>query len=70
MIALEVKGKSQIVLKDLRPIRSFKEEFQPRDSIVVCNEPAERIVDGVRIMPYRIFLSRLWAGEYSRVLRK
>ncbi len=64
-MALEVKGKSQITLKDLRPIRSFKEEFQPINAIIVCNEPAERIVGGIHVVPYRLFLSRLWEGNYQ-----
>lgn len=64
-IAIEVKGKSQINLKDLRPIRSFRDEFQPKYALVVCNEPTERIVDNIRIVPYRIFLERFWAEGYS-----
>jgi len=64
-IAIEVKGKSQIVLKDLRPIRSFRDEFGPKEAFVVCNELAERIVDNIRIVPYRIFLKKLWAEKYS-----
>ena len=64
-IAIEVKGKSQIVLKDLRPIRSFRDEFGPKEAFVVCNEPAERIVDNIRIVPYRIFLKKLWVEKYS-----
>lgn len=64
-MAIEVKGKSQIASKDLRPIRSFRDEFSPKEALVVCNEPAERIVDNIRIIPYRIFLQRLWAEKYS-----
>lgn len=64
-MAIEVKGKSQIVSKDLRPIRSFRDEFSPKEAIVVCNEPAERIVDNIRIVSYRIFLEKLWAEEYQ-----
>lgn len=62
-IAIEVKGKSQIAPKDLRPLRSFNEEFHPREAIVVCNEKFERVSSGIRILPYREFLDRLWAGE-------
>ena len=64
-MAIEVKGTSQINLKDLRPIRLFRDEFQPQEAIVVCNEPAERIVDNIRIVPYRVFLKRLWADDYK-----
>ena len=64
-MAIEVKGKGQISLKDLGPIRKFRDEFNPREAFLVCNEMAERVVDNIRIIPYRIFLERLWAGEYS-----
>ncbi len=62
-VAVEAKGSSQINNRDLKPIKAFTEEFTPRLAIVVCNEPEERIVEGVRITPYRVFLSRLWGGE-------
>ena len=26
-------------------------------------EPTERVVDGIRIVPWRSFLEQLWAGE-------
>ena len=64
-MAIEGKGASQINSKNLRPIRLFRDEFQPQEALVVCNEPAERIVDNIRIVPYRVFLKKLWADEYK-----
>lgn len=61
--AIEVKGKHQIAAKDLRPLKSFQEEFKPKEAIMVCNESAERISSGIRIIPYREFLDQLWAGR-------
>jgi len=35
--------------------------------IVVCLEPYPRITEqGVHILPWRDFLSRLWQGDYQR----
>ena len=62
-VALEVKGSSPPDNRDLRPIIRFTNEFSPRKSIVVCNETAPRILGKIRILPYRIFLSELWAGN-------
>lgn len=62
-VALEVKGKSRIDDRDLRPIRTFVDEYRPESGIVVCNESAERTVAGINIMPWRLFLDRLWNGE-------
>jgi hypothetical protein len=49
--------------RDLRPIRAFVEEHAPRAAYVVCNEPFERVADGIRITPWRDFLGRLWASQ-------
>ena len=62
-VAVEVKGSTRVDSRDLRGIRTFAAEFHPRLSVVVCNEVRERVVDGIRIVPWRIYLERLWAGE-------
>jgi hypothetical protein len=49
--------------RDRRGLRLFGETHRPRLSIVVCNETAERVVDGLRIVPCRQFFRELWAGE-------
>ena len=62
-VALEVKGASRIENNALRPLRAFIEEYAPKKALVVCNEPAERAVGPIRIVPWKIFLQSLWAGE-------
>lgn len=62
-VAIEVKGTTRVQSRDLRPLAAFVGEFRPRIAIVVCNETAERVVDGVRILPWRNFLMSLWGGE-------
>jgi predicted AAA+ superfamily ATPase len=65
-VAVEVKGASRVGSSDLRPLAAFIAEHKPRLALVVCNEAAERVVDGIRIVPWRSFLSALWAGEIVR----
>jgi len=65
-IAVEVKGKSYVDRTELRGIRAFAEEHHPRESIVVCNESAPRLVEGIRVLPWREFLVALWHGEIMR----
>ena len=65
-VAVEVKGSSRVDDRDLRPLRTFAAEHRPRLALVVCNEPVERVVDGIRILPWRSFLAALWAGEVVR----
>ena len=62
-IAIEVKGTSRVDDRDLRSLRLFGETHRPRSSIVVCNESAERVVDGIRIIPWRSFFQELWEGR-------
>lgn len=61
-IAIEVKGTSRVDGRDLRSLRLFTEAHRPRLAMLVCNEPEERVVDGLRIVPWRRFLEELWEG--------
>lgn len=62
-VAVEVKGTTRVDNQDLRPLRRFVEDHAPEKAMVVANEKNERCVGDIRIMPWRIFLERLWAGE-------
>ena len=62
-VAVEVKGSARIDPADLRPLKAFIEDHRPRRAIVVCNERTPRIQDPIEVLPWRIFLARLWAGE-------
>ena len=65
-VAIEVKGASRVDDRELRPLLAFAEEHRPRSAILVCNETTGRIVKGIRIMPWRDFLTRLWEGSIIR----
>ncbi len=62
-IAIEVKGSSRVERRDLRSLTTFADRHHPRKSIVVCNEPAPRVADGIDILPWRHFTNRLWRGD-------
>ncbi|MCP4898166.1 MAG: ATP-binding protein [bacterium] len=62
-VAIEVKGSSRIERRDFRGLKAFAEDHNPRLSIVVCTERRERILDDVRIMPWGMFIQRLWNGK-------
>ena len=62
--AIEVKG-GRVRAEDLKPLRAYAEEHRPRHAIVVCNEESpRRTSDGIWVLPWSVFLERLWAGEY------
>jgi predicted AAA+ superfamily ATPase len=62
-VAIEVKGTNRVERSELRPLMAFREEYSPRQTLVVCNERVERIHDQIRILPWRVFLRELWDGK-------
>jgi predicted AAA+ superfamily ATPase len=63
-VAVEVKGSSRVSNKELKALAAFAEEFKPKHSLLVCNEREERLVGKIRIVPWTIFLHKLWGGQY------
>ena len=61
-VAVEVKGASRIDSRDLRALTSFAETHKPQAAILVCTEPEPRVVEGIRIVPWSVFLDELWNG--------
>lgn len=62
--AIEVKAKPTIVAQDLRSLRALAEERAVRRLVCVGLQQGERRVDGIDVVPLRVFLGKLWAGEY------
>jgi predicted AAA+ superfamily ATPase len=62
-VAVEVKGTSRVDTTDLRPLKTFIQEYRPARAFVVCNERASRAHEDIRIVPWRNFLKMLWSGE-------
>jgi predicted AAA+ superfamily ATPase len=64
--AVEVKAKEIISPQDLKSLRALSEEKQFKRYICVCLEQRSREIDGIRILPFKEFLSYFWAGEYDK----
>lgn len=62
-VAVEIKGKSFVDNRDLRPLTAFIEEYEPKKAFVVCNERVERVLGQIRVLPWRKFLEDLWGGR-------
>lgn len=62
-VAIEVKGSKKIHTAHLKGLKAFMEEYKVKKAIVVCTEPIPRVVDGIEILPYAVFLQRLWKNE-------
>lgn len=61
--AVECKGATRVHGPDLAGLRALAEERKVRRRIVVCAEKEPRTIEGIEILPWRVFLDRLWAGD-------
>lgn len=62
-LAIEAKSGRRVHVGDLRGLAALRSSHVVRKAVVVCGEPEARIVDGVEILPWRMFVDRLWAGD-------
>jgi len=62
-IAIEVKGTDNVQSKHLKGLKAFSEEYIVEKQIVISNDPMDRKVGNILVMPWRKFLDRLWLGE-------
>jgi len=58
--AVEVKVTKNVTGRDFRGIRSLMEEKNLKNYIVVCFEKNPRKVEGISVLPWKIFLDKLW----------
>lgn len=62
-VAIEVKGTDNVQPRHLKGLKSFSEEYSVKKLIVVSDDPLERKAGDISIVPWKIFLERLWQGE-------
>ncbi len=62
-IAIEVKSTDMANQRHLKGLKSFADEYAVRQLILVSNDPLPRLIDNVSVLPWRIFLDKLWSGE-------
>ena len=63
-VAVEAKSTGSVNNRHLKGIRAFRDEYNVRHTIVVSMDPRpRRTEDGVDILPWRVFLNRLWGNE-------
>lgn len=63
-VALEVKGSKEVKSNHLKGLKAFHDEYTTKQAIVVSLDTAPRLVEGgIQVLPWEIFLERLWGGE-------
>ena len=62
-VAIEVKATEQADHRHLKGLRAFAEEYKVKKLILISNDPMPRKMDDILILPWKVFLERLWAEE-------
>ncbi len=62
-VAIEVKSNEQVTSRHLKGLKAFAEEYIVKKQIVISNDPVPRLSDNIEILPWKIFLERLWNGD-------
>ena len=64
-VAVETKAKAVVGARDLRGLRALREEGLFKHYILASMEPRGRLVDGIRILPWQVFIDELWDGALA-----
>ena len=62
-VAIEVKGKKRLIPKDFKGLFEFQREYKAKKLILICLEKDPRVHKGIEVLPWKLFLDRLWNGE-------
>ena len=63
-LAVEIKSTERADDRHLKGLREFKREFGAERLMLVSRDPRPRVTDdGIEILPWQVFLDRLWGGE-------
>lgn len=62
-VAIEVKSTTNANARHLNGLKKFAEEYAVKKSILISNDPFPRLIANIEILPWSVFLERLWAGE-------
>jgi uncharacterized protein len=62
-VAVEVKSTNMVNPRHLKGLKSFAEEYKVRQLIIVSTDPYQRKIDNITVLPWKIFLEKLWGGD-------
>lgn len=68
--AVEVKLSDSPDMTDLKGLRAFCDDYQPKHALVVCTAPRKRLLTKINqtvieILPWQDFLENLWLRKYE-----
>ncbi|MCJ7448581.1 MAG: AAA family ATPase [Bacteroidales bacterium] len=62
-VAVEVKSTGMVNPRHLKGLKSFAEEYKVKKLIIVSTDPYPRDIQGISVLPWKLFLEMLWGGE-------
>jgi len=62
-IAIEVKATENANSRHTRGLLNFAKDYTVKKLILVTNDPQPRQMEQVLVLPWKMFLGKLWAGE-------
>lgn len=62
-VAIEVKSTEQANTRHLKGLKNFAEEYKVNKMILISKDPFPRKIDNILVLPWKVFLQQLWAGE-------
>jgi predicted AAA+ superfamily ATPase len=62
-VAIEVKSTDHVKSEHLNGLKAFAEEYEVKKKIVVSNDTLPRLMGNILILPWQVFLERLWNDE-------
>jgi uncharacterized protein len=62
-LAVEVKATRRVASEDLRGLQALAEEKLLKRYYLVCRESRPQIIGNIEVLPWEIFLQRLWDGD-------
>ena len=60
-IGIEVKSTRAVNPSDLKGLLALSEDLKLKRRVIVCQEPRPRILGGVELIPWELFLQELWS---------
>ncbi len=65
VVAFEIKSGRMVFDIDLKSLKALREDGKVKHIIVVCQEKFPRENDGIKIIPWQLFLKMLWNQEFD-----
>lgn len=62
-VAIEIKATQNANSRHTKGLKSFAEEYSVKKLLLITNDAFPRQMGSVLVLPWQVFLQRLWAGE-------